>query len=40
MEKLNQASEKLSKNYAQNGEMKDLQLVLLFPIKEKVNGRI
>ncbi|GMQ60705.1 effector binding domain-containing protein [Vallitalea sediminicola] len=27
-------------NYAQNGEMKDLQLDLLFPIKEKVNGRI
>ena len=25
-------------NYVQNGEMKDLQLDLLFPIKEKVNG--
>lgn len=27
-------------NYSQNGEMKDLQLDLLFSIKEKVNGRI
>jgi DNA-binding transcriptional MerR regulator len=27
-------------NYAQNGEMKDLQLDLLFPIKEKENGRL
>lgn len=26
-------------NYTQNGEMKDLQLDLLFPIKEKDNGR-
>lgn len=27
-------------NYTQKGEMKDLQLDLLLPIKEKVNGRI
>lgn len=27
-------------NYVQNGEMKDLQLDLLFPIKEKENGRL
>jgi len=27
-------------NYTQNGKMKDLQLDLLFPIKEKENGRL
>lgn len=27
-------------NYVQNGQMKDLQLDLLFPIKEKENGRV